>query len=107
MKINHQMHLNKKFHDLNPVVAGEAQLTPNHRTTCSDPHNTFTVVHYMVSGTGTLYCWGDEIPVHAGQIFIFFPGESGHFQPDKEVECTYRWVGFIGSLSPAFAALMV
>lgn len=105
MRKNHQMHLNKQFQDLNPVVAGEAQLPPGQWTGCSANDNSFIVLHYLVSGKGVLRYPEGEAPVHAGQMFVFFPHEKGRFRPDEESICSYRWVGFIGSLSPAFSTL--
>ena len=105
MKKNHQIHLNKRFHDLNPVVAGEAQLTPGRKTGCTPEDNTFIVIHYLVCGSGVLFHPEGESRVHAGQMFIFFPDEVGSFLPDRDGPCSYRWIGFMGSLSPAFSSL--
>jgi len=105
MQKNHQMHLNKNFQDLNPVVAGEAQLSPGQRVGCTAKGNPFITIHYVVCGSGILRHPSGETSVHAGQMFIFFPNEMGSFTSDAQESCAYRWVGFLGSLSPAFHVL--
>lgn len=105
MKRNHEILLNRQFHDLNPVRAGESQLPPGQRTFRPHAEQMFTLLHYIVSGKGTVVDNGKEIPVHAGQMFIHHPGEAGAYCADKDDPWTYRWVGFTGSLSTAFEAL--
>ena len=105
MNKNHQIHLNKQFLDLNPTLAGEAVLPAGRQTCCKQRGQLFTVLHYLVSGSGILYLQEGQYPIRAGQIFIAFPTEHAYFIPDEADICKYRWVGFTGHLSPTFASM--
>lgn len=54
------------------------------------------LIHFVESGEGTLYCHGQEYPVHAGQGFLILPGEETLYQASATAPWVYSWVGYRG-----------
>lgn len=98
-----QLNFNARFHDINPIFAGEAGPKPGAKQ--ENARFPYTIVHYVRSGCGTVTARGETHRVTAGQIFIFLPGESGSYTADEHDPWTFRWVGFSGELAARFAAL--
>lgn len=55
------------------------------------------LIHYVVSGSGTLRCNGQEYAVGAGMLFIVFPSQVASYQADSKNPWQYNWVGFNGT----------
>ena len=99
---NYQVLLNEHLEDLNPVFAGEAQCIPG---SINNPVRRTMLLHYVLSGKGTLYLNGKTYPIHAGQAFIIPADADAHYVADEREPWAYRWIGFTGNLSSAFGEL--
>lgn len=55
------------------------------------------LIHYVVSGNGTLRCNQQEYTVKAGMLFIIFPSQVASYQADGTDPWQYNWVGFNGT----------
>lgn len=94
---------NRYLQELNPVIAGEQACEPGHRF---GPHiRSYTLMHYVLSGKGTLYTEDGDYPVEAGQVFLILPGQVTTYEADMLDPWHYMWVGFDGSLSQRFSQL--
>lgn len=94
---------NQHLQDLNPLIAGQ-QVCENGYS--YGPHiRKYTLMHYVLSGKGTLYARGGEHSVHAGQVFLILPGEVTTYTADTQDPWHYRWLGFDGSLTHRFSKL--
>lgn len=94
---------NRHFQELNPLIAGEEFCEPNH--SFGPAVRKYTLIHYVVSGKGTLYSRGGTHTVSAGQAFLILPGEVTTYTAHCDDPWHYRWIGFDGSLSNAFSSL--
>ena len=94
---------NRKFADLNPLIAGEHICDPGH--SFGPAVRKYTLIHYVLSGKGTLYARGQAFPIKAGQAFLILPGEVTTYTADANDPWHYRWIGFDGILSERFAGL--
>lgn len=94
---------NRNLQDLNPLIAGHHRCDPGH--SFGPAVRKYTLIHYVISGTGTLYARGEAYSVRAGQAFIILPGEVTTYTADQEDPWYYCWVGFNGKLSARFASL--
>lgn len=89
--------------DLNPLDAGQERCVSGKSF---GPHaRKYTLIHYVLSGRGTLYARGEAFPVEAGQAFLILPGEITTYTADRDDPWHYCWIGFNGSLTEQFAAL--
>ncbi len=93
----HILLVNRRFEDLNPIVAGYEKCKPSHRYGPAVRH--YTLLHCILSGKGTYTCGGKSYPVHAGQIFRILPEDETVYQADGEDPWYYFWIGFDGKLS--------
>lgn len=98
----YQILLNEHLDDLNPITAGEAFCPPGRITT---PLLRTMLLHYVVSGCGTLHLNGEVYPVKAGQAFILSADSKAQYVSDEKDPWFYRWISFSGKLSAAFAEL--
>ena len=55
------------------------------------------LIHYVVSGSGTLRCNQQEYAIQAGMLFIIFPSQVASYQADETDPWQYTWVGFNGT----------
>lgn len=94
---------NQHLQDLNPLIAGEQACDPGY--SFGPSVRSYTLLHYVVSGKGTLFARGREWPVHAGQVFLIRPGEVTTYWADATDPWHYRWIGFDGGLSRRFSEL--
>jgi AraC-like DNA-binding protein len=93
----------RQMQDLNPLIAGEEACPPGKSF---GPHiRSYTLLHYVRSGRGTLFSRGKAHPVHAGQLFIILPGEVTTYTADSIDPWHYCWVGFNGALADRFRQL--
>lgn len=94
---------NLQLQELNPVIAGRHRCKSGHRF---GPHiRSYTLLHYVLSGKGTLFIDQKEYPVKAGQVFLILPGQVTTYEADLKDPWNYCWVGFDGSLSRSFTSL--
>lgn len=98
-----QLNFNSQFGDINPIFAGESTVASHTRQ--ENARLPYTIIHYVRKGRGTVISRGGSYPVTAGQIFIFLPGEAATYTADADDPWSFRWVGFTGTLSAAFADL--
>jgi len=98
----YQVLLNEHLEDLNPVFAGESQCASGDN---NNPVRRTMLLHYVLSGKGQLYLNGKTYHIHAGQAFIIPADADAHYTADEDEPWAYRWIGFTGKLSSAFAEL--
>lgn len=98
-----QFLMNPQLQDIRPLFAGSSKSSPSNLV---GPRTAdCTILHYVLSGKGTVYCGGKEFPVHGGQSFLVLPGKSASWKADAYEPWEYQWVGFSGVLSHRFAEL--
>lgn len=85
---------NKNYTDLNPICIG--------REACASLHSfgpavrTNYLIHYVVSGCGTLFAPKGEYKIRSGQLFLIKPGEINTYTADKVNPWDYIWIEFSG-----------
>ena len=94
--------VNRGFSDLNPLILGEEQCRPHH--SYGPAVRQYTLIHFVISGSGILEKGGVKFPVSAGQAFIILPGEITTYYTGGE-PWEYQWIGFDGALSEHFSQL--
>lgn len=55
------------------------------------------IIHFVVSGKGTLRYDQQTYTVEAGQLFIIYPSQVAAYQADAQEPWQYTWVGFNGT----------
>ena len=55
------------------------------------------IIHYVVSGKGTLRYNQQTYSIEAGQLFIIYPSQVAAYQADADQPWKYNWVGFNGT----------
>ena len=95
--------INRHFEDLNPLILGEEHCLPNH--TFGPYVRKYTLIHYVVHGTGTVIKGAETHTVHAGEAFLISPDEIVTYSADANDPWYYQWIGFDGSLSQRFREL--
>jgi len=73
---------------------GGEQCAPGH--TYGPAMRDHYLIHFVASGSGTLYADGREYPIGAGQGFIIFPDEITTYSADMRDPWRYDWVGYAG-----------
>lgn len=78
--------------DIVPVRAGYQKCAPGwtFEPTCRDSYT----VQYVLSGCGTIFKEGKELPAHATEAFILRPGETFQLRADVLDPWVYIWIGF-------------
>ena len=94
---------NMNFSDLNPLLLGYEYCLPG--KSFGPWRRSYTIIHYVVSGKGSLVKDGILYPVTAGQAFILRPGETSTYKADEKDPWVYHWVAFDGRLSEKFKEL--
>lgn len=103
MGTSYQVRLTPDLQDLNPLLAGVAVRSIENFHT---PYAlSYTLIHYVMEGSGVFCVKGNEYTVQAGQAFIMLPGEISSFSTADEDPWALRWVGFNGKLAHQFSAL--
>ncbi len=78
---------------------GTEQTAPSHRY---GPHvRDHYLIHYVLSGKGTLKAEGLTHAIGAGEAFVIFPGQLTLYQADAITPWHYGWVGFHGEEAEA------
>ncbi len=54
----------------------------------------YYLLHYIQTGSGTLYKNGQSYPVNTGDIFVILPGETTTYQASTDTPWAYCWLGF-------------
>ena len=55
------------------------------------------IIHYVVSGKGTLRYNQQTYTIEPGQLFIIYPSQVAAYQADASQPWKYNWVGFNGT----------
>ena len=95
--------INPNLQDLNPILAGWAYSAPGNERQ-PDVMN-YTLLHYVAAGKGKILTSQGTQHLHAGQVFLIFPGDQITHIAGKEEPWSLKWVGFTGTLSHSFATL--
>lgn len=98
-----QIIINSQLTDLNPVVAGRCHVDPGHVTGLS--MISYTLIHYVVSGSCTYTLDNRSYPVREGDCFITLPGQKAIRVNHPDIPLDMEWVGFTGKLSHDFSSL--
>lgn len=77
----------------NPIAAGWAQCSPEHQF--GPDVREFYVIHYVLSGKGTLTMRGKTYQLSEGAMFVFEPYETVSYAADPDDPWQYVWVNFI------------
>ena len=94
---------NKQFADFNPLTFGYSSCFPNHVLDISERH--YCLIHYIISGKGTLKIYGKTHEVSKNQIFIIPKNVANYYQADGKDPWSYMWIGFTGNLAKQFTQL--
>lgn len=93
---------NKNMRDIKPLFAGMQKCKAGHS------YGPFVrrqfLIHFCVSGKGTLVDVRGTHTVSSGEFFIIRPGEVTIYTADHDEPWEYFWLGFDGALAGAFAA---
>lgn len=95
--------VNRHFTDLNPLHIGEERCAPGHQY--GPAIRNYTLLHFVVSGTGYFMRGEDTYQLHAGEVFVIRPGETTTYIADTEDPWFYQWVAFDGVLAERFSLL--
>ena len=82
------------FTDLNPLFIGRQICESNHSfgpRICP-----YTIIHYVLSGKGTVEQNGTVYEVSNGQIFIIFADEIAKYSADTNEPWDYIWIAYDG-----------
>lgn len=63
---------------------------------------THYLIHYVISGRGTVLLNKEVYEVSAGQAFIIFPNEVSFYKADENEPWEYTWIGFHGLKADLF-----
>jgi len=79
------------------------------REECSPGHSYGRVreeylIHYVVSGTGSVHTDDTDVILRRGTAFVIAPGREHWYQADRSDPWTYWWVGFAGPRERTLAA---
>ena len=85
------------YRDVNPLVCGQQLCDPGH--SFGPASREYYLLHYVVSGKGTLFAEGLEYPIRAGECFVIRPYELTLYTADTDDPWHYIWVGFTCSLN--------
>lgn len=99
----YQIIINSKLTDLNPVVAGQCSVGPNH---VQNLHMiNYILIHYVRIGNGTYYIDNQAYPIGEGTCYMTLPGQQARFVSSEKTPLQLEWVGFTGQLSHDFSTL--
>ncbi|MBP3633420.1 MAG: AraC family transcriptional regulator [Oscillospiraceae bacterium] len=98
-----QLMMNKHLKELNPILVGEAEVSPNQ--VWGPKTIDYYLIHKIIKGKGTLYIRDTVYHLQAGQAFILAPGEIASWVSDSTDPWGYQWVGFTGELAGGFSSV--
>lgn len=84
------------------MVSKELKLASANHSACDPGYRVgpyirdVNILHYIVSGKGTLESGGKVYPLQAGQVFLIYAGERVCYYADQTDPWTYTWVDFVG-----------
>ena len=96
-------YVNRHLQDLNPLFNGEERCYPGH--SFGPAVRKYTLIHYIISGTGTIKKAEGEYRAGAGDAFLILPEEIVTYTSDVETPWHYTWIAFDGALSARFSEL--
>jgi AraC-like DNA-binding protein len=88
--------LDRGYRELSPINYGYEYCESLHT---GYGRRSYYMIHYVIRGTGKLYCENKEYTVDAGQIFIVLPYENAHYVADAQNPWEYVWISFEGTLA--------
>lgn len=77
-----------------PLFVGNERCEPSH--TFGPSVREYYIIHYCISGKGTLYDKYGEHRMGAGELFIIREGEITTYTADGSDPWTYAWIAFVG-----------
>ncbi len=87
---------------LTPLFVGAEQCVPSHRF---GPHvRNYYLLHFCLSGCGTLWDKHGTHRVGAGEVFVIRPDEVTVYEADAKTPWEYVWIAFEGAGSAVFDA---
>lgn len=91
---------NKKFKDLNPLICGYEKCCKGHQYGPST--RDYYLIHFIVSGKGTLEIEENKYKVKKNQSFLIKPNQIITYTADENDPWYYIWIGFDGTLAERF-----
>lgn len=95
--------VDKGLTDFIPKIFGYSKCEPNYNF--GPVMREFHLLHYVVSGKGTLYVRGKKYKVKEKQAFFIRANEIARYTADKQEPWHYIWVGFLGKKAHDFDTL--
>ncbi len=90
----------KMRHVLAPLFVGVEQCERGHKF---GPHvRNCYLIHFCLSGCGTLQDKYGTHRIGAGELFVIRPGEVTVYEADKKTPWEYAWIGFNGTAADPF-----
>ncbi len=83
-----------RYIELKLLECGREKCIPNKKFSFTP--KTYYVLHYVLSGQGTLEMEGKTYKLKKGSAFLIPPRYIPHYYPDKHDPWTYVWIGFGG-----------
>ncbi len=83
---------NSEYKDINPIDGGYQICPPKHEY--GPTARNYIILHYVVSGEGTLVKNGITYKIKPSQCFVIRSGEVAYYCSDSENPWTYVWLGF-------------
>lgn len=94
---------NKHFIDLNPITTGYQKCEPLFSRGMSKINH--YIIHYVISGKGSLVLEGKFYKICANQAFIIPPDMRYFYQADENDPWEYVWINFDGEQATQFTNL--
>lgn len=101
MSQKHEIVMNQRYADFNPVQFGYQNCEPAHGY--GPAVRTYWLLHYVVRGNGRFTREGKTYEPGAGDIFVIPPYVETYYQADDQNPWQYIWIGFTakgGQLAP-------
>ena len=86
-----------KILNLSVIDFGEEECEPGHAY--GPDVRSYYLIHYVISGAGTLEVDNRTWEIHEGQSFLIYPGETASYQADPVHPWHYTWIGYTGDAS--------
>ncbi len=92
---------NSLINDIYPLFSGHEKCEPSHSY---GPHTRdYYIIHFCISGSGTLSDKYGTHKISAGELFIIRSGEITVYTADEKNPWEYVWLAFLGNGSDIFA----
>ncbi len=86
----------RELSDIIPICFGYHNCPPGH---VGPGKRSYHLIHYIESGTGTLYVGSRAERVRVGQVFIIRRDEDARYVADEREPWSYVWVGMNGRVA--------